>query len=246
MIPVLGNDICKTFPNLAHLDIQAAQIQLITADAFHTCENLSSLKIENQRIKSLDKDVFKNLRKLYSLSLNHIGLQSIHEYTFESLTQLWSLSLTGNKLYDFKISLIKNLTEVDQLWINSNEISDFDEVELLEALPKLKEFYFNDNDLSCHRIESILYAMKERGIKGLYKKKQRTRYYKVEKIDKIECLTEEQWSNVYYKKVAQTMTKNLEELKRDITSDMVTLKEENQRLMQSIIDMKKQLIFNKN
>lgn len=212
-IPLFGEDICVTFPNLAHLEIQAAEMEDIKVNAFDKCGQLSSLIIVNQHIKTLNKDVFKSLKKLYSLSLNNIGLKSLHVDTFASLTQLYSLSLSGNRLYDFSPALVTSLKDVDQLWINANELSDIDENGLVEALPKLTELYLNDNDLNCHRIESILRVLKERGVKGLSAAVQRKRYYSPQVINKIQCLTEEQWSNVYYAKVGQEMMEDLKELK---------------------------------
>lgn len=237
-IPVFGADICNTFPNLAHLEIQAADIQAIRPDAFDRCLNLASLKIVHQRVKKLDQNVFKNLKNLFYLSLDHLGLESIDEGTLDTLSSLYSLSLIGNKLYEFSVELIKNLKEVDQLWINSNEISDLDEVGLLTALPKLKEFYFNDNDLSCHRVQSILSALKERNVKGFYKTKERTRFYTVKIVDKIECLTEVQWSSVYYKKVAQQLTKDVNEIKTSMNRAFLMINKENYRLKQEIENLK--------
>lgn len=215
-IPLFGEDICRAFPNLAHLEIQSAEMEKINVDAFDECNELASLKIVNQHIQTLDKDVFKNLKKLYTLTLNNVGLKSLHVDTFDSLTQLFSLSLAGNHLYEFSPELLKSLKNVDQLWINSNELSDVDENGLVRALPKLTELYFNDNDLNCHRIASILRVLKEHGVKGVATTVQRKRYYTPQVIDKVQCLTEEQWSNVYYAKVAQEMMQDLKDLKSAI------------------------------
>lgn len=216
IIPIFGEDICEAFPNLAHLEIQSAEMEEIKIDAFNSCDQLASLKIVNQYIKTLDKDVFKNLKNLYSLSLNNIGLRSLHIDTFDSLTQLYSLSLSGNHLYEFPVELLKSLKNVDQMWIQSNELSDIDENAIVEALPKLTELYLNDNDFNCHRVTSILRFLKDNGVKGLSTTVQRSRYYTPKVIDKIQCLTEEQWSNVFYAKVGQQMMDDLKDIKRSL------------------------------
>ena len=113
-------------------------------------------------------------------------------------------------------------------------------------MPKLKEFYFNDNDLSCHRVTSILSTFKENGVKGFYKTKERTRFYTVKVVDKIECLTEVQWSSVYYKKIAQQLTKDINEIKTGMKSALMMINKEHYKLKHDIEALKAELVRQNN
>lgn len=205
-IPLLGPDVCNTFRNLSQFEVRAAGIEELHVHAFQNCSKLNRLALFDQNIYRLPDGVFSSLSRLLQLELVNLNLEIIDEQTFSRLTGLWTLELGGNKLTNLSSQNFEKNKEVYQLGIESNELSDLNVTQLKSTFPRLQEVKFNDNDMSCRRIKSLVEELSDQGIRSIFTPARRERFYKTRKVGGYECLAETQWSSVYYSKVGQSLT----------------------------------------
>lgn len=73
-VPVLTNEICKSFSKIKELELVNQGVVVIEKNAFHICERLEVLKLNDNKIKKFDKNIFYALKRLSHLHLlfNHI------------------------------------------------------------------------------------------------------------------------------------------------------------------------------
>lgn len=170
-------DICRQFRNLVHFIAVGNKIREISDDAFESCTRLRELDLSYNEIEFMDSRVLRNLKHLRKLRLQSNNLKFFNAGPFEHLKQLKLLDLESNNLFD----------------VNAYKIFGF--------CTQLKQFYLNDNNLICDRMQEIL---------GIYEKadavyalpeleNKRTREEQPHTVEPLMCLSRDQWTKEFKK-----------------------------------------------
>lgn len=217
-VPVLTNDVCETFPNLLWFYANSVSIEEIHADAFKKCSKLDELHLENNPIKKLPEHTFAGLSELKELRLSNAILPEISEELFWDLKSLEMLDLSWSKIELIPAKAFEEMGELQILRLHSNELMDLEVEKMLQSLEKLQRFYLTDNNFRCDRLEEILMVFAQKHVKSdMFRsyERSRTRSYKVNDINGIHCLDEEQW-NLELNKKPLYFVKTLIEKNNDV------------------------------
>lgn len=209
-IPVLGTDICETFINLEYLSFGPVDLEDIRADALTRCKNLKTLSVTSNKITDLNKATFKGLEKLETLYLAGNNLLQLDDDLFEDLKALTSLHLYFNRLSEFSTALIRHNVHLTSLFLFSNDFFDFDLDGILDALPDLDVFIFDDNNIRCSKIIKFVNKLSARKIEyewdGFTTKPRSTSR---DKMLGISCLEDDDWNAEYQKWLIKYQTRQI-------------------------------------
>lgn len=136
---------------IEHLDKLSALEQLwLGTNKISTIQNLSPLKslqklsIQCNRITRIEG--LSELPNLTELYLSENGITKIEG--LEHLTKLKVLDLATNKIS--KLENIEHLQELEEFWVNDNLLATYDELLVLQKLPKLTSLFVDRNKLQDH------------------------------------------------------------------------------------------------
>lgn len=207
-IPVLGSDICEAFENLAFLSFGPVELETVRVNAFTKCNNLKTLSLTSNKIEELDKDTFKGLETLETLYLAGNRLARLDDDLFADLTSLTNVHLYFNRLGEFSTALIRNNARLTSIFLFSNDLFDFDVDGILDALPELESFIFDDNNINCNSVKTIVNKLSARKID--YEWSSITmKHRNEEKIFGILCLADREWNAEYQKRLLQDQTREI-------------------------------------
>lgn len=200
VIPILTDDLCKTFSALEWFHIEESSIEEVEKDALKLCVNLTIFDLRHNKVSYLHKDTFKYQTILKTLFLDWNELTKLEVTLFSNLISLDFLQVSDNELTEFPPDLIRQNKNLTHIYCYSNHISEIDYVRILKYLPHLKEIGYNSNELSCIVVDKMKTAFKDRGV-SVYKKSHRyERFYEKEEIDSVECLPDLSWMASSYRK----------------------------------------------
>lgn len=200
-IPILGESICQSFPNLDELHLRKLKIREINKTALASCKNVRSLYLIGNDLIELGDTIFDFNLKLERLYLNINYIRYLHQKVFINLIQLRVLHLQDNKLTKFDPRLMVSQVNLEQLVLHTNDIMELQERKLLECLPGLKKVAFNNNLLPCDRVDEIMRRFNERGVKVHKDFSIRKRFHPQEELySELLCLDEITWMAVHYRR----------------------------------------------
>ncbi|XP_041708391.2 toll-like receptor 13 [Coregonus clupeaformis] len=124
---------------------------------FRGLSSLQSLYLTDNHIFSFAADTFDDLTNLTFLSLDNscAGVMQLHPGVFKNLRKLSKLSARNMGIQSFSNEVFGNLTELQILLLNQNVMQTLD-VNVLEALPKLRYLDLRNIPLSCTCLNSDL------------------------------------------------------------------------------------------
>lgn len=200
-VPVLTSYVCDTLRNLRFLKAKNVSIEEIHYDTFKNCSELAEIDLRWNPIKKLPEETFFGLRHLFSLYLSHTVLPEISGNLFRDLKSMEYLELHSSSIVSLPPKVFEGMGELGYVSISSNELMDFDVEEAIKSLTNLYLIYLGDNNFRCDRLEEILAVFANRNVSvksGVAK--ERIRYYEVQNINGIHCLSNDQWNQEIRKK----------------------------------------------
>lgn len=207
-IPVISRDICDAFPNVEILYLVGQNIEEVAVDALEGCLKLWHFQLMQNKIKDLPLDVFKPVPNLRMLFLEERELKIARPEWFTSLSKLEGLYISNTLVDYLPLDALKNNTNLMNLYIYTNNLIDLDEKLLLAQFPKLKEFYYNGNVVSCRRVGEINTALRGAGVtvstQTFYDGKDRSAYI-MSKVDGIDCVDDASWAKKMIEKYAESL-----------------------------------------
>lgn len=192
-IPVLGEDICKEFPNTQHIWLSNIGVRKIEIDAFRLCKSLERLIINYNPLQMLSRNTFYFNENLELVDLSHNQLRELYYYIFDTNRKLEHLSVFNNALKEFDYYIVKNTPKLKSLNIASNDITNINEVWMIEDLRELKDISYNDNELNCARVVEINRAFKDAKVDVRIVSAGKQRFYKTSEVDGVTCLKDDIW-----------------------------------------------------
>lgn len=236
----LSRDLCDTFPNLKQISIINVGLEIIDGDALENCNTLRYLQAFNNRISKIPEQLFRFTRNIeeidfYNNQIKHIGITH-----FQGLKRLKTLILSSNHINLFPADTLTD-TGVLILELQTNDISYLDIETIVDKLPDLQAVNYQNNELSCVRVEQYNKLLTEKNILVLKKADERPRYHDTRIIDEITCLPDDSWAAVQYRvEKEENYQRYKEEMIEKIVQDRVkTFKEEVLVEIQKLILSKK-------
>lgn len=208
MIPVLMDDICKTFPRITYLKIATSNIEEIDDDAFDNCTSLEQLSLEQNRILMITSKTFDTNKNLSVLNLGNNRMKELPQDQFIFSDGLQELYLHNNLIKNFPAKFLRSTPTLEILYVHSNDLLDLNEHEILRNLPKLREIAYNRNELSCVRVLQINEVFRAAGVTIATTSVNRVRYYPQEPVEGITCSPDISWKAVHYRKLFNTSNDN--------------------------------------
>lgn len=131
---------------------------------------------------------------------------------FASMQNIENLWLDRNNLTEFSPELLRSNNKLEELRLYSNELSDLEAEQLLEFLPNLKIFYWDDNEVSCTRVVEINRMLISKGIEFNESVNAKVRFYPQNRIfGYLTCNPDISWMASNYRKenskISQRMKK---------------------------------------
>lgn len=206
-IPTLGNGVCSIFSvpydalrvyNIEELRLINIGIEEIALNAFGRCETLKSLILRDNKIKTLEVGLFKQQEKLRKIDLSNNWIKNFSVGTFFNLKNLKELLLSGNRLKSFSPELIKSCANLEVLRLDSNDLFDLNGKALMENAPNLVKFAFNNNQLRCDQIKTIIGEIKPGVIDLEYEGAVKDRMEPTQLVESIVCFERSSWMAVHY------------------------------------------------
>ncbi|XP_063707813.1 leucine-rich repeat-containing protein 70-like [Culicoides brevitarsis] len=226
-IPVVYDNICKTFPSLKNFQVIRQGVHEITEDAFHSCKNLQALIFANNFIKKLPPNIFKGLTNLEHIEISDNQLQGFSTPDlFSDLPKLKALYLEVNNITQLPADMFKTNQKLQYLWMSSNDLSDIEVEKFLEYLPELQNFYINDNEISCARAVDIIKILEDKRMKynNLYELK--VRYYSKEVVfDRFTCVPDVSWMAAHYRKENSKIIEYMKDNEKNLNEKIKLLEE---------------------
>lgn len=189
VMPVLTDELCKTFPNLQSLTLDDISLETITPNALHECKNLSSVSFYQNKVEKINVQTFEMNYELQHLILQNNSLRYFDGRALSSLKKLRHLSLSDNFLRELDLSsfpVIETLTELD---IYVNNLKDLDVFLLVEKFPNLKNIFMHNNLFPCDRLLEILVVLRIHGVQiKEWEKAKGSRNKNLPTIENVECV----------------------------------------------------------
>lgn len=190
VMPILTNELCKTFPNMKILRATNTSIEKIAPNALHACKALTEVSFFRNKLEKLDHNTFENNSELEYISIQENNFKSIDSMFYELPKKLKSLILAENYLTYFPIGEFPVVSTLERLDIYANQLTDLDEQEVLHKFPNLKKIFMHNNLFDCDRLRIILNAFRRRGVSvEEWFKHAVTRNTNLPKVGTVECLT---------------------------------------------------------
>lgn len=200
-IPTLSEDIIGSFINLERFEACSVGIEEVSEDTFVECKLLKHIDLSNNRITELEMNTFNRNPCLAILVLAGNQLDSLPKEIFLDLEDLYSLDLSSNNLTSLSKKLLKDLKNLKIVSVSHNQLIDLKVEEIIEQLPKLKQFGLRDNDFSAARLQQILKAFKDANVICVTSAgKLRKRSYVPQMIEGFECIPDAEYDRLVAKK----------------------------------------------
>lgn len=210
-IPIFGSDVCEIFINLEYLSFGPVDLYEVRPDALSKCKNLKTLSLTSNKITELDKETFKGLDKIETLYLAGNELEQLHDDLFADLKALTGLHLYFNQLTEFSTALVQNSPQLKSIFLFSNDLFNFDLDGILDALPDLDVFIFDDNNIRCSSVSRFVNMLSNRKIEyewnGFTTK---PRSISRDKVLGHYCLGNDEWNAEYQKSLIKYQAKQIE------------------------------------
>lgn len=222
-LSIFGEDICNAFPNLEFLGLDNTEVRTFDNDAFINCSKLFVLSARNNYIYELKTRSLQGLKSLQVLRLSNNEIATISTDVFWEMEDLRELDLGYNKIKEFSTALVKNLCELVELRLEGNELFDLD-VETMAGpvfghvcLKSLQLLGFDDSNLNCHRIPSILKSLKAKSIGAPKVFLYRHRSFSTKLVEGYKCYGEAEWAALYHRWLSRP---SLNEIRRMIREEL--------------------------
>lgn len=191
-VPILGRGICDSLPNLDTFYADEVAMEEIQEDAFEGCKTLEKIEMTNNNFTKLGRNSLKGLVNLGILNLHGGNIPEI-DLDLTSLKNLHTISLTLMNISIFSADTLREQDDLRMLVLCSNNLFDLDVERILSSAPKLEDIYLGENNFKCSRLREMLSVLKARNVRAVTRPFPKERNYCPEKVDGIECLSEEQW-----------------------------------------------------
>ena len=116
-----GEEIGKTFPNLAFLESGNNLFEELTNTSFVSLSNLTVLLLSDNKIETIDKDTFKDQKKLERLDLSNNKLKVVDSEWLKPMIPLKYLNLESNMIEDFKPKMFEWPSCLEKLSLKDNK-----------------------------------------------------------------------------------------------------------------------------
>lgn len=218
VIPILTGDSCKVFPILNTIRTINCSIKSLDIETFAPCSNLTQLWLQNEKISRLDPGMFRHLTNLEELFIIQTTINFIDSEAFVGLDNLKVLILAETQQNFIDPEIFKPLRSLTGLSLQGNNLIDLNVEGLLEVLPLLKTFSFDDNDIPCQRTKEIITTLKNANIEpprqGELKFKPRS--YPIARVFGTICIPD---GSINYETTTDYVTKEMEQEEKHEKSD---------------------------
>lgn len=188
-IPVLTDELCKTFPNLQILEMDIVDLEEIAPKALYECKNLVYVSFHRNKLQQLDVNTFETNHELTQLILQNNSLRSFDGRMVEPLKKLRLLSVPDNFLTDLKFDQFPKLDKLTDFDIYGNNLRDLDVFVMLDKFPNLSSIYMHNNLFDCDRLRIILGALHKRQVQiKEWEKEKSVRNIGLRTIENTECV----------------------------------------------------------
>lgn len=216
-MPVLTDELCKTFPNLGQLDLRQVNLEEITPHALHECKNLSTVLFYQNQLVHIDVKTFEMNQELKTLVLQDNFIRYFDGRVLNSLKKLRHLSLPENYLTELDLENFPTITTLIKLDLFSNNLKDLDPLLLLQKFPNLKVIYIHNNLFPCDRLIDILTVLRIHRVEiKAFQKERAIRNKNLPTIDNVECVGMVLMQNNDIPNVASAPIDELEETEKKL------------------------------
>ncbi|CAG9833777.1 unnamed protein product [Diabrotica balteata] len=164
----LSSKFCISKSNkLGSFDVSYNNISSIDDFYFGEAFTLQYLNLNHNNLSSLSPGVFYNMSNLHYLNISYNNLEDFKFGTFDSLDTLSYLDISNNNLRTISTSL-HPLNNLEQLFIQNNRIQNINFDQLKTYFPKLKQIFFDNNNLSCNNVVNVVRHLKSSKVEILH------------------------------------------------------------------------------
>lgn len=147
-----------------------------------------------------------------SLYLDWNRLNSLPIDIFQGNTQLEQLYLDGNNINELSPATIRGLTVLHSLTIAANDLFDLDIAALVNELPSLKVFGFDENLFECNRLADAFVDVENILLVRAQRKKYRSFSVSRATASNYSCLNVAIWTAQYNRAAIEKQTETLRKL----------------------------------
>lgn len=200
-VPLLTDEVCKTFLNLQSLTMMSSFITRIEDRALSSCTNLTQFIIYGNTLTEVDSNMFRNNPELIEINFGFNRLTYVDVKLFEPTKKLVLLVLSSNLLVHFDFRGMPKLENLEHFNTSYNYLLDVDEFAVIERFPRLSKLILSNNLLECGNLKLMINIFEERNITFALPKEdddkvdpraKKGSVYKTRKIQTIICLEREE------------------------------------------------------
>lgn len=205
VIPVFAGDVCDTFVNIEELWLDGVETEAIQGNAFRGCNKLRWLRMHNSRIDDLPTNIFHKNHNLRIIFIEENKIKRVNPKWFLGLIELEELTFAATLIDYFPISALQDAVKLKKLALYANNLFDLDDKLIVRQFPKLREIYYNKNELACKKVAEMNATFKASDVKVMTETwgTARLRYYNASTIDGIDCLDADTWATVLRNKLIE-------------------------------------------
>lgn len=187
---VLTRDICDYFPRLGELVISNVQnFQGFTPDSIAACRDLSWLYLYGTNVTEIPIDLFKANIEMRHIIVRNTPIKSIRNDQFHGI-DMRTLIMVGTNITNFPVDSI-NATDAPLLKyfaIASSGLVNLELEKLVSRFSNLNEVGYDDNDISCQRVEEMNKLLTKNNITLANERNDKPRFGPTEERDGVICI----------------------------------------------------------
>lgn len=225
-IPILTEEVCRTFPKLHTFHACNSSITEITTVTFRSCRNLFMLDMRQNQLTELKSGRFEDLKRLEKLDLSENRIKSIPVGIFVGLDKLHSLDLARNMLVLIDLEVFDPLKNLKKLYLGGNNLVIFDVDLILQQTP-ITRISIRDNDFECSHLFNVLQKLRNAKVTfDPYKYALKKRPYEILTLDRHECIPPRAYEKMILNDVLQACPTHIKNDVSEIKSTIIDLKDE--------------------
>nr|XP_027209491.1 leucine-rich repeat-containing protein 15-like [Penaeus vannamei] len=131
----LHKDSFNSLTELAELDLNDNELELLPYSIFYDLENLRHLKLHKNRLLYLPQDIFQDARSLRTIDVSHNVLEGLPSNGFKKLYNLYLLNLASNAITHLDEEIFFDLENLEDLDLSENKLKAAIRFDTLQRYP---------------------------------------------------------------------------------------------------------------